>query len=227
MKKRQTNYDPLWELEWIEKTRLPDSIELADYKPTSLVFYWHLMREAKRQRRTVFDLHTKDVLWATGLHRETLIQARAELGRLVRCTETRVKGVWSYEILNPESGAPLPDRENVEFSEVSDWAALEFYRRLLPGKQQGSYPQFDCPLGIHAGSEFHVILDSGSDRHGCWRCRKCNKHGGFVHAYAMVRNVSRAVASRAVRVILKSLAEEEQRSTQAVEAVSEEEPVTP
>jgi hypothetical protein len=204
------HHNPYWELETLGSVALLDVIPLDRMKHSGTILYLHLLRWAKRAKANPFPAYTGDLLLDTGMSRNSLTQAREELVALglIRAEEKPgSRGVWSYELRNPVTGGALPNRERVVYSEVSDWVALEFYRRLILGGQSES-GAFACPACARAGT-VHVTLSRGTAKHGRWVCRKCHRYGGFREWYAMVHGCDRQMATRGVRAMLQSLSDEE------------------
>jgi transcription elongation factor Elf1 len=211
--KERRHHNPYWELETLGSVALLDVIPLDKMKPTAVMLYLHLLRWQKRAGVNPFPVYTGDLLMDSGMSRETLTQARKELSSpalgLIQAQESGKRGIWSYTLCNPVTGGSLPNREQVIYADVSDWVAMEFYRRVVPGGRF-SKGSFDCPRCRRAGT-MHVTVDSGDkDRHGKWSCRKCGRYGGFQYCYRLVHNFDRGTATRAVRALLQELTDEEQ-----------------
>jgi hypothetical protein len=202
-----------WELETLGSVALLDVIPLDKMELTTLLLYLHLLRWEKRAGVNPFPAYTGDLLLETGLSKNTLTQARNELSDLglIQAQEQpgKKKGVWSYELRNPVTGGPLPNRGRVVYSETSNWVALEFYRRVVPGGQS-SNGAFDCPWCRRTGS-MRVVAETGNkNRHGTWSCDKCHRHGGFQKLYMKVNDCDYQWASHGVRNMLQALVGEEQ-----------------
>lgn len=213
--KERRHHNAYWELESLGSVALLDVIPLDRMRLSAQSLYLHLLRWAKRAKVNPFPAYTGDLLLETGLSRETLIQARNELSALglIQAEEkTGKRGVWFYELRNPVTGGPLPNRDRVIYADVSNWVAMEFYRRIVPDGRS-SNGIFDCPSCKRIGT-MRVTVDRGDEeRHGTWNCRKCHRYGGFQGCYAMVNNCDRQTATRGVRAMLQALISEEQEQT--------------
>ena len=223
-----THYNSFCELEDLDTIAVPSILlEMTrgseGLKHTSIVVFLYLVQAAAEYGGSVVRVHTKEILETTGLHRETLALARKQLEEfnLVTSTETGAKGIWQYELLSPATGAALPERSSVNFANVSDWVALEFYRGLLPDRWDSEHEKFWCPFAIHSYPSFRVNLARGTNKHGTWKCSKCGKdskgkshgdYGGFVRFYEEMHNVEPSVANWRVQVILQSLISKEKRT---------------
>lgn len=214
--RQRLHHNAFWELETLGSVALPDVIPLDRMKLSAQSLYLHLLRWAKRAGSQPFPAYTGDLLLDSGLSRETLAQARRELcdlGLIQAKEKSGERGVWLYELRNPVTGGPLPNRERVVFAEVSNGVALAFYRRLTPRGQSGIGGAFDCPC-CKRTSTVQVNIDSDDDeRHGTWSCRKCRRYGGFQAWYRAVHNCDRQTATRGVRAMLQALIAEEQTAT--------------
>jgi hypothetical protein len=209
-----TAQNAFWEVDGLETCAFPFALvdeHLSTLKPTTIVLYLYLLRMTKKQGKV--RVNTKDILWVTGLDKKTLTGARKQLCKLVASVETVMRGVWEYEILNPNTGGPLPSRDNVDFSKLSDAVAFEFYRRQMPDKYDEQSGMFDCPFGTHAKATFRVVLDGGTDRHATWSCPKCRSFGGLIEFHRRLHKTSSGETHRRVRNLLQILMQEEQKAT--------------
>jgi len=158
------------------------------------------------------EIHTNEIISATGLARNTLTTAREQLAKahLVKSVEAGKSrpGVWVYELLSPGDGSTLPTRENVEFKNLSDDVALKFYIDTMPDRYlNGAFLCPFCPLVT--SPKFVVKLDVGDSLHGTWACNKCGTYGGMVSFYVKIYRCEIGTATRRVRAKLQALIAEE------------------
>jgi hypothetical protein len=210
-----TAQNAFWEVDGLETCAFPFALvdeHMSNLKPTTIVLYLYLLRLTKRQGKV--RVHTKDILWVTGLDKKTLTGARKQLKdcKLVVSVETTTRGIWEYEVLNPNTGGPLPSRENVDFAKLSDEVAFEFYNRLMPGQYDEQRGKFHCPFGAHAKATFRVVMDGGTDRHATWSCSKCRSFGGLIEFYRRLHKTSTGETHRRVRSLLQILMQDEQNA---------------
>jgi hypothetical protein len=164
------------------------------------------------QREPKIEIHTKEILYATGLARNTLTTAREQLAKanLVKSEEagkTR-PGVWVYELLSPGDGSPLPTREQVTFSSLSDDIVMRFYYDSMPNLyENGAFLCPFCPLATNP--KFVVNFAMGDSLHGTWRCQKCEAYGGMIAFYMKAYRCEVGTATRRVRAKLQALVAEE------------------
>jgi hypothetical protein len=162
---------------------LPDT--LPKMKPSTLALFYHLLRHQKTARSNSFKAGTRELLKASGLSDKTLKTARDELKMqgLIVAEDTGKKGMWTYELRNPATGAAMPNpRGRVKFADLSDSAVLAFYRRIGFEVRHGA---IDCPACKREGQAL-ITLNRGDEEHGRWSCGKCDKFGGLIHAYLRV-----------------------------------------
>lgn len=216
-------------LETVGSVALPDAIPLDKTDPTAVVLYMHLLRWAKQNGKHAFFVFTGDLQYETGLSRNRLARAREELCRLRLLVASEVpgkRGWWAFELRNPINGAALPVRAQVDYANVSDWVAEQFYQRIGGQSDTGA---FGCPSCKRIDS-VHVIFGKGTHRHGRWRCRKCRRYGGFQNYFAWSVGCEIGAAKWRADQMLEALAGEELTKDTADEAVQDgtpEEPVTP
>ncbi len=164
------------------------------------------------QRESKLEIHSKEIIYSTGLHRETLGAAREQLARskLVKSDEVgkRKPGVWRYALLSPGDGSALPTREQVTFSSLSDDVVMRFYYDSMPNLyERGAFLCPFCPVAT--SPKFVVNLEMGESIHGTWRCQKCSTFGGMVMFYQRAYRCDEGTATRRVRAKLQALLAEE------------------
>jgi len=184
----------------------------------ALALYVNLLKLHRQQRtadRTV-TAHINVMLETIHVSRSVFRDARQKLSTLglVDSQPTDKKGMWVFSILHPATGESLPTRpsKNVDFANVSDWVALEFYRQCMPDNEvvRGG---FVCPFCTSPGAQFSVTLDRGTDKHGSWHCRKCRNKangGGFVAFLQRRFKIERGTAIGRANALLNTLIEEEE-----------------
>jgi hypothetical protein len=184
--------------------------------PTSVVVYMHIVHAAHTYGGSVVRARTSDVLKATGLARQTFSNALAQLAafNLVHSTLTDAKGVWQLELLNPETGAAIPDRTPVNFATLPDAVVQEFYGQELVGKWDDKHHRYWCPFAAHSHPCFKVNLAHGTKVHGTWSCSQCRKdgtgkargdYGGMTQLYERLHIVEPQIAQWRVRDILQGI----------------------
>ena len=203
-------HNAFWALHEHGTVALPDAIPLEKMKPSTLALYVCLLRHQKMARSNPFTAHSGDLLLEANIAPNTLTAARDQLitlGLLLAADKPGEKGKWLYELRNPSTGGALPAHEQVRFADLSDWAVLEFYRRLRPDTS-GAY---DCPACRSAG-ELKIDMRPG-DKRGRWSCGKCDKYGGFANAYKHAYGVPYPTATLMTRsLLLEILDTEKQRA---------------
>jgi hypothetical protein len=220
------HYNLYGELENLDTIAVPSillTMVRGNLASTSIVVLLYLVKAAAEYGSSIVRVHTEQIRKDTKLSRETVTKARKELEafNLVASKETDSKGVWEYELLDPATGAAIPNRSSVDYAKVSDWVAMEFYRHLLPDRWDSKYEKFWCPFANHSHPSFRVHTARGTKKHGTWSCNQCGRdskgkrrgdYGGFIDLYERMHNVERNIATWRVQVIMQSLMSQEKRA---------------
>jgi hypothetical protein len=210
-------YNSFWEVDDIKTVAVPASLAedlLRELNPTSVALYIYLLGKAAQLKKSVMELHTGHVLYGANLSNKTLKTARTDLKKhgLVEFGETTKRGHWEYVLLNPLTSAPLPSRNNVNFAKLPNSVVYEFFKRQIP-EHEVSSARWHCPFGDHDKAAFKVKYDRGTETHGTWSCTKCKIYGGLLEFHRRLHQKSAGETSRAVRAMLQTLIQEEQKST--------------
>jgi hypothetical protein len=221
---KRTDYNTFWELDKLETIAIPETaVSKLRGAPSAFPVYAALLVRAKLKGFGTVQVKTAELLEETGLSDETLRKVRRELEtrELVKFDQKtgNRNAVWECELLNPANGKSLPNRDNVDFTALSNWAVEQFYFRLMPERWDAEQGAYRCPFGLHAKSSFHVHTEPGTDRHGGWQCSQCDKDdegkkrylwGGLIKFMASYKKASWAESSRRTRSLLQEIIADEQ-----------------
>ena len=186
-------------------------------KLVTVKVYLFILRRAQQYSKTVVKVSTSEIKLALGISNDSLTTARAELlkHKLVRSKETINQGLWSYTLLNPRNGEPLPDpRATADFNTLSEEQVKAYYLGHLAKfspRDDGDSIRATCPFHTHGKQREKPLSITVTDG-GVWHCFRCNKSGKLVDfevemAARQKQIMTRREAHHSVRVRLARFAE--------------------
>lgn len=150
-----------------------NSLKLEEFRLLHLVY-----GECERKSRTEVELSTEEICQKTGIHRTNVAKTRNALVDYGLITVREDRRTYTYLIPDPNSGFPVPDKENigtVSLESLSRETIEKYAKEILTNV-------FDTKLGIQARCPFHkdgtASLSLFTDK-GVWKCRGCSETGNL------------------------------------------------